>query len=110
MKKSTAKLFKNLSPDRDWFDNNLDKKGQLEKKKNYLVRPLLRKYRGDEKSPVKFNWFKKKLTEFGFTYETRVMGIDINTGHRKQGACVINVEYIGQEATPDNFTWEQEED
>ena len=110
IKESTTKLFKNLSPDRDWFDNNLDKNGEVEKKKNYLVRPLWREYRGDEESPVKFNWFKNKLLEFGFTYETRVMGIDINTGHKKQGACVMNVEYIGQEATPDTFTWEQEED
>jgi len=109
MIKSTEMLSKNLSPDKDWFNENLIKDGEEQNKKNYLVRPLFEKYRRDEQSNQSFHWFKKKLEEFGYKYHSRITGLHINTKQEKQGACVLNVEYIGNGVENDTIDWLEED-
>jgi phage/plasmid-associated DNA primase len=101
--KSTEEYFNNLSDDKEWFLNNLEKNGT----DNYRVRELYDYvYKADEQQDIKT--FRAKLKEFKYKIENRKRGINILTGEIKQGQCVMNVNFIGEK--PNHYTDEEDEE
>ncbi len=105
MKESTDTYFKNISDEKEWFYDNIEKNGN----QNILVSSLFEKYRQDEKSSRNLTWFRNKIKEFGYTYKTRVVGTNIHTNQKKQGACVMNVTYVGETIENNTFNWLNED-
>ncbi len=76
---------------------------------NILVSSLFEKYRLDEKSSRNLTWFRNKIKEFGYTYKTKKMGINIYTEQEKRGACIMNVKYVGGKIENNTFNWLNED-
>jgi hypothetical protein len=93
-KEKIKSLTTEQSQQKKWFDKNIKKKKSKPHETPYLVRPLWEKFKKDLNIQLTFRMFKKILLKKGYKYRQRVRGINVKTGNRKLGACIMNMKFL----------------
>ena len=103
IKKYTEEYIKNLSPNKEWFDNNL--KHDSVNGHSIRVKDLLKEFRDDTKNTWKLKYFQEKLEEYGYTLgcgkAVNMFNPDVRVGGNSS-KIVKNVRYVGADCDSDS--------